>query len=81
MSPFDWIGGAGVLCIVGSYAALQARRIESNGLGYSLFNAMGAALVLVSLSVDFNAPAALVEGFWLLISLWGLVRALRGRNG
>jgi hypothetical protein len=34
--------------------------------------------VLVSLTVDFNLSAAVVEGFWLLISLIGMARRPRG---
>jgi predicted small integral membrane protein len=78
MSLHDVIGAAGVVCIVGSYALLQARRLRADAVRYSLLNAVGASLILVSLAVDFNAAAALVEGFWLLISLWGLLRAWRG---
>ncbi|HEX9641284.1 MAG TPA: hypothetical protein VGB13_08220 [Candidatus Krumholzibacteria bacterium] len=77
MKFHDWIGAAGVVCIVGSYALLQARRLRVEGARYSLLNAMGASLILVSLVADFNASAALVEGFWLMISLWGLLRAMR----
>lgn len=71
------VGFLGVSCIVGSYLALQLGRLRAEALRYSLFNAFGAALVLASLAVEFNAAAALVEGFWLVISLFGVVRALR----
>ena len=80
MKLHDWIGAAGVVCIVGSYALLQARRLRAENASYSLLNAVGAALILISLSVDFNASAAVVEGFWLLISLWGLLRAMKARG-
>jgi len=77
MSIPDLIGAMGVVLIIGAYAALQARRLDAASRLYSALNAVGAALVLVSLAFDFNAPAAAVEVFWLLISLYGLVRARR----
>lgn len=76
MSVFDIIGAGGVVCIVAAYALLQAGALGPRGLSYSALNAVGAGLVLLSLTQDFNLPAAMVEGFWLLISLWGFVRAL-----
>lgn len=73
----DLAGALGVLCIVGSYLALQLERLEARGLAYSSVNALGAGLVLVSLCYEFNGPAATVEGFWLVISLVGVAKALR----
>lgn len=74
----DLMGNLGVLLIVGSYFQLQINRISGNSAIYSVLNACGAALVLVSLRYDFNLSAAMVESFWLLISLLGLF--LRARN-
>ena len=79
LAVHDGIGLIGVGCIVGSYLALQMGRLAPTALRYSLLNALGAALVLVSLAFEFNAAAALVEAFWLAISLFGLLRAWRLR--
>jgi hypothetical protein len=35
---------------------------------------MGAVLMLVSLISAWNLPAAIVEGFWALISIYGLLK-------
>ena len=80
MALHDGIGLLGVGCIVGSYLALQMGRLPATALRYSLLNALGAALILVSLAFEFNTAAALVEAFWLLISLFGLQRAWRLRS-
>jgi hypothetical protein len=61
----DLLGNLGVILIVGSYFWMQ------------IVNAIGAALVLVSLYFDFNLSAALVESFWLVISILGLLLGLR----
>ena len=75
----DILGGAGVFLIVTSYLLLQVGRLELRGLGYSAANAAGAALILVSLTVDFNLAAAIIEAFWLAISVLGVVLAWRAR--
>jgi len=70
----DIVGAVGVVCILGAYAANQADRFGPEQPAYSILNAVGAGLILVSLSVDFNLSAAVIEGFWLIISLYGLFR-------
>jgi hypothetical protein len=73
----DLLGFAGFLCIIGSYFWLQIGRTTGQTRAYSLVNAIGAALVLVSLYHDFNLSAVLVEVFWLVVSLLGLVMSLK----
>lgn len=73
----DWAGGIGVAFIVIAYFLLQIGRLEARGIWYSAVNAAGAALILISLSQEFNLSAALVEGFWLAISLFGVALYLR----
>lgn len=57
-----------------AYLLLQMGKLRINDLSYSLANIIGAALVLISLLYSFNLSAFLVEGFWLLISLFGLIK-------
>lgn len=73
----DLLGNLGFLCIIGSYFWLQIGRTTGQTRAYSLVNAIGAALILVSLYHDFNLSAVLVEIFWLAISLLGLIISLR----
>lgn len=80
MQWYDVAGNAGVAMIVCAYLLLQLGRAASDSLGYLLANAVGAGLILLSLSVEFNLSAFLIEAFWLAISLFGLLRrGLRGR--
>lgn len=74
MQWHDIVGGAGAAIILVSYLLLQLRRISGGALSYSLLNAAGAMLVLVSLWVDFNLAAFVVEAFWLAISIYGVIR-------
>lgn len=76
----DLAGGVGVAAIAGSYLLLQLGRLDARRPAYSAANALGAALVLLSLAYRFNLSAFVVEVFWLGISLLGLARALRRRG-
>ena len=73
-SWFDIIGLIGVVLIVVAYLLLQLEKLPSSAPSYSLLNAAGAFLVMVSLFFDFNLSAFLMEAFWFLISLFGLAR-------
>lgn len=74
----DMLGNVGVIMIIAAYFLLQIGRMSVRDPRYSAVNGIGAALVLVSLYFEFNLSAALVEGFWLIISLLGLVLSIRG---
>jgi hypothetical protein len=76
----DAIGNLGVLLVLGSYLGLQLGRLDSRGPAYSACNAMGAVLLLVSLTVNFNLSSVIIEIFWLAISLLGLWRHRRARR-
>ena len=76
----DLVGNIGVVLILVTYTLLQLRRMDSHGLAYSALNALGAALILVSLVFDFNASAMIIEIFWCAISLLGIVRWRRQRG-
>lgn len=77
----DLLGNIGVALMVGMYLLLQMERIESSSYKYSIFNALGAFLVVVSLMYEFNMSAFIVEGFWVVISLYGILRQWRLRRG
>jgi hypothetical protein len=77
---FDLAGFIGVLLIVVAYLLLQLDKLPSSAPSFSLMNAAGALLIIVSLLFDFNFSAFLIEVFWFLISLFGLWRALTSRK-
>lgn len=76
MSWHDILGTVGVAVIIFAYALLQTERLRSDELRYSLLNAIGASLIIISLYFNFNFPAFVVEFFWLLISLFGIGKYL-----
>ena len=73
---FDLAGFIGVLLIIIAYLLLQLNKLPSSSPRYSLLNAAGALLIMVSLIFAFNLSAFVVEAFWFLISLVGLWRSL-----
>ena len=77
---FDLAGFIGVLLIVVAYLLLQLDKLPSSSPRYSLLNATGALLIMVSLIFAFNLSAFIVEAFWFLISLLGLWRSLISRK-
>jgi hypothetical protein len=78
--PLDLIGNIGVIVLVIAYLMLQLNKLSSDGLTYSLLNAIGATLIIVSLLYNFNLSALLMEVFWVLISLVGIYRYFRFKS-
>ncbi len=76
---FDFIGNIGLVCLLGTYLLLQMGKIAGTSLLYSGLNALASTLIGISLLVDFNLSAFLVEAFWLAISLYGVAKYLLRR--
>jgi len=71
---FDLVGTVGVLLIIVAYALLQLDRLSSTAVSFSLLNAAGAGLIIVSLLFSFNLSAFMMEFFWFVLSLFGAIR-------
>jgi len=74
----DFVGNIGVVLMMVAYLLLQLNKLN-NGLVYSVVNAVGASLVILSLLTNFNFSAFLMEAFWVLIRIVGIVRHLRSK--
>ena len=69
------IGGViGVLMMLVAYALAQLGRMRVDQLPSLVMNLVGALLVLLSLAFKFNLSAALMEGAWALVALFGLIK-------
>jgi len=79
MTVYDIIGIIGVGFVLISYLLLQIDRIEPKSVSYSLLNLVGAFLILISLYFTFNLASFIIEIAWLLISAYGLIKAIRLR--
>jgi hypothetical protein len=75
------IGGViGVAMMLAAYAGGQIGRLKMDAVPALLMNLIGSLLVLWSLTDRFNLSAALMEGAWALVALYGLIKlALKKR--
>jgi membrane-bound ClpP family serine protease len=71
MSLFDVIGIAGVISLLSAFYLLQTKRVAFDDYAYLCLNALGALLIIVSLVVDFNLSAFIIEVAWAAISFFG----------
>lgn len=69
----DFIGLTGVALLIITYALLQLDKIDPKGFWYSFNNLVVAILVTVSLVYTPNLASIVIEIFWFLISLYGIV--------
>jgi hypothetical protein len=75
----DILGLLGSITIALTYFANLQGAVKTEGAFYSLLNLAGASLILLSLYWAWNLPAAVMEGFWALISVYGLMRSFAKR--
>lgn len=68
----------GALAILAAYAANQFGLVELDNLPYQLANLIGSGILFVVAVVEVQAGFMLLEGVWALVSLWAVVRILRG---
>ncbi|MDA5094823.1 cyclic nucleotide-binding domain-containing protein [Aliiroseovarius sp. KMU-50] len=71
---YEIAGFLGVAFYLGSYAALQLGYIQGAGYTYACLNLMAAALVLLSLVMNFNLWSAIIQISWITISIFGITR-------
>ena len=71
----DIIGLCGSALFIGAFIYANITPLL-NKLVFNALNLVGAVLLLISLSVNFNLPAVVLEVAWAAIALFGLIRAL-----
>ena len=76
----DLIGLTGVALLIITYALLQLDRIDPKGFWYSFNNLLVAILVTVSLIYTPNLASIVIEIFWFLISLYGVVMFFKKKD-
>lgn len=69
----DLIGYVGVALLIITYALLQTDRIDPKGFWYSFNNMIVAILVTVSLLYTMNKASMVIEVFWFIISVYGII--------
>lgn len=81
ISPFaaDLVGFAGSFFIVGAFAYSNLTT-RMNALWFNVANFLGAALLTISLTVNFNLPTMVLEIVWMAIAVFGITKALANRR-
>jgi hypothetical protein len=81
LSPFaaDLIGFAGSFFIVAAFAYSNLTS-RMNALWFNISNLIGAALLTVSLTVNYNLPTMVLEVVWMAIAIFGIIKALHNRG-
>ncbi len=80
LTVVDAIGSFGALIVVAAYFATQMRVINSEDLAFPLVNLIGSVLIVFSLLQNFNLASMLIEGFWIIISVIGIIQYYRLRR-
>jgi hypothetical protein len=79
IQPHDIVGFVGAAIAIVAYFANQQRWLRSDDWRFPFANLVGALLIFVSLCFDWNFPSVVIEVFWALISLWGIVKSVTAR--
>jgi len=74
----DIIGLTGSALFIAAFAYANVSR-QLNKVWFNLANLLGAILLLISLSVNFNLAAFVLEAAWGAIAAVGLVLAIRDK--
>ena len=70
-------GFVGAALVIAAFFANQQGWLASDDWRFPLANLVGAALIMTSLYAEWNFPSAVIEGFWIVISAYGLLRSAR----
>lgn len=77
---YNTIGILGDFFVLFAYFMLQVKKLKAESFIYSFLNLMGAIFVLFSLYFSWNLPSVVIEGSWVIVSVYGLIQALRARR-
>jgi len=71
----NFLGFVGMALIVSAYAYVTASKAANPFVLHGI-NLAGAALLVLSLTVNRNLPSMVLESVWALVALFGLRKAL-----
>ncbi len=73
---FNVIGIIGVVFVLLAYLLLQIDKLQQDSITYSALNLVGSVFILISLYYTWNLASGIIEIAWLLISLFGISKAI-----
>jgi hypothetical protein len=68
----------GAILILAAFMLAQMHRLDHQSYVYLVLNLVGSAILAVLAAVERQWGFLLLEGAWAVVSLWSLVRRLRG---
>ena len=74
---FDAIGVLGFALYVLNYGLLTFQKVTSASATYFVLNLAAATCVLIGLTYTFNLASALIQLFWIVISIAAIVIRMR----
>lgn len=74
---FEGIGVMGFALYVLNYGLLTFQRTTSQSQTYFVLNLFAASMVLIGLTYSFNLASALIQMFWIVISIVAIALRLR----
>ena len=77
LTPFELAGIIGFALYVMNYSLLTLRKLSGDSISYFVINFSAASLVLIGLMSSFNLASALIQGFWIAMSVIGISLRLR----
>lgn len=67
------VGLIGMVCVVFAYFAVERDWFNNKDVKFYLINLIGAVLLLISLLINFNLGSFVIEIFWIMISIFGII--------
>lgn len=77
----DSVGLVGVTFVLLAFSLLNMNKLTSHNLSYQFLNLTGSILLLFSLCFHINLASIVIEIAWMLISVIGIYRAMRVKQG
>lgn len=71
------LGFMGMLCVVLAFHMTVSGRWSSQSRKYNVVNLIGAVLLIISLTIHFNLGSFVIEIFWIIISIRGILQSTK----
>lgn len=74
------VGISGTALLIFSYFMLQKGSMKGDDWSYLWLNLVAATMISYSLFWFWNWASVLIEIFWIGITIYGMMRKIRGKN-